>query len=447
MGRTFRLRKRKSRKNVVLSSDPSFVNLTQWMSKRGWKQTTSLCLAKFKDTGRGLMARCNIEQGDALVSIPRSLLITTATVVESPVGCAFSRVTLTPNNFLCQEILACFLLWEKHLGNTSIWANYLETLPKSFSIPHCLDKSHINSFPWFLQEQALNSIELVQSCFMHLIPSFKDYVCNHCQLSALDIFVWDDFLWAWCCVNTRAVFIDPENVPSHPIPLRDRNCLALAPYLDMFNHSDAVEVKVGLNKNNNCYEIVTLQPVKKFNEVFINYGPHSNTKLFLEYGFVLPRNVHDTIPIDFNQLKEVFSETGITIPNEYDKRKFCERHGLITQLYLSKGGLSWNCLTVLKILLCCSNNHKYWQEISFKGESSQKICDNSFKIVKEGIFRKISKDLLKSHNLIFGECSHSCCTFWQEGKRHPTVEMCRVLIHRLKSILTSASLVDDCGQT
>ncbi|KAK3916044.1 SET domain-containing protein 4 [Frankliniella fusca] len=306
MGRTYRQRTRKNRSNVNLSSDSSFVSLTQWMSERGWTQTTPLSLSKFEETGRGLMARSNIKQGDVLVSIPRSLLITTATVYESPVGCILHRATVTPPNFLCQEILACFLLWEKHLGNVSTWANYIRTLPKFFSTPQFLDKSHVNNFPWYLQDHSLGSIELVNDSFRHLIPAFrKDYICNHCQLTALDLFVWDDFLWGWCCVNTRAVFIDPGNVPSHPLPLRDRNCLALAPYLDMFNHSDAVQVEVGLNNNNNCYEITTLQPFKKHSE-----------------------------------LKEVCGESGVLMQNEYEKTKFCQKHELNNQLYIARDGLA-----------------------------------------------------------------------------------------------------------
>lgn len=67
MGRTFRRRSRKKCLAVNLSSDPNFVRLTRWMSKKGWNQICSLRLAKFVDTGRGLMAMNNVCKGANLL--------------------------------------------------------------------------------------------------------------------------------------------------------------------------------------------------------------------------------------------------------------------------------------------------------------------------------------------------------------------------------------------
>jgi hypothetical protein len=60
-------------------------------------------------------------------------------------------------------------------------------------------------------------------------------------VEAIDsIFSYSAFLWAWCTVNTRAVYLRP----------RWRECLsaepdtcALAPYLDLLNHSPHIQVK------------------------------------------------------------------------------------------------------------------------------------------------------------------------------------------------------------
>ena len=38
-------------------------------------------------------------------------------------------------------------------------------------------------------------------------------------------------------------------------------------------------------------------------QVFINYGPHSNTVLLLEYGFLLPHNQQDGISLQLSQVK------------------------------------------------------------------------------------------------------------------------------------------------
>lgn len=56
-------------------------------------------------------------------------------------------------------------------------------------------------------------------------------------LEALD---YELFLWAWHIVNTRCIY-----VPTEPNPLFDNSdgdCLAVIPFVDMFNHSNDYQV-------------------------------------------------------------------------------------------------------------------------------------------------------------------------------------------------------------
>ena len=65
-------------------------------------------------------------------------------------------------------------------------------------------------------------------------------------------------------------------------------------------------MKAGFNNESNNYEIYTnISPYKKCVQVFINYGPHDNRKLFVEYGFILPKNVYIVIPISLKLLHSV----------------------------------------------------------------------------------------------------------------------------------------------
>ena len=45
-----------------------------------------------------------------------------------------------------------------------------------------------------------------------------------------------------------------------------------------------------------CYEISTLTPVRKGEQVFIGYGSYNNSKLAVEYGFTLPVNHLNSVP-------------------------------------------------------------------------------------------------------------------------------------------------------
>ena len=106
--------------------------------------------------------------------------------------------------------------------------------------------------------------------------------------------------------------------------------LALAPLLDLLNHSPHVQVRAtrhviatlscllldlqitsltsrhcpvcrqvsaGFNVESQCYEISSQCSYRKHEQVFISYGPHDNIKLLVEYGFTVPDNPHSSVPI------------------------------------------------------------------------------------------------------------------------------------------------------
>ena len=58
------------------------------------------------------------------------------------------------------------------------------------------------------------------------------------------------------------------------------DCLALAPYLDMFNHSPSADVEAGLDlvevDDRHNYQIVSNVGFERHSEVFISYGRHGN---------------------------------------------------------------------------------------------------------------------------------------------------------------------------
>ena len=57
------------------------------------------------------------------------------------------------------------------------------------------------------------------------------------------------------------------------------------------------QVRAGFDESSGLFEIHTDIAYKRGNQVFISYGPHDNTKLLLEYGFILPENQHTEVKI------------------------------------------------------------------------------------------------------------------------------------------------------
>ena len=77
----------------------------------------------FEISGRGLLARKEITQGECIVKVPSSLIMTrqTALSVLGP--------TVIPDSLNEYLALAMLLMHERYLGSKSFWAAYIQLLP------------------------------------------------------------------------------------------------------------------------------------------------------------------------------------------------------------------------------------------------------------------------------------------------------------------------------
>ena len=74
------------------------------------------------------------------------------------------------------------------------------------------------------------------------------------------------------------------------------------------------------NHQTNCYEIKTHTSYQSYQQVFISYGCHSNQKLFIDYGFCLPDNPHNTIEISYGEYKnQMHNIVLLTVNLKVDK--------------------------------------------------------------------------------------------------------------------------------
>lgn len=394
MGRTYRRRKRKALRKLSLNlhSFPCFINLMQWMKKHGWSPTCSLCPVEFYDTGRGLMTETAISKNHVIVSIQLELLITLSVVESSGIGWLFSKANAV--YLFAQQVLAAFLVWEKHLGQHSVWEPYLNSVPLEYSTPLFCSNEELELLPSILLEPILIHRHKVIDTFSDLrrILSMQCWKCWHCSESLSSIFQCEQYWWAWCTVNTRCVYLD-EKVFSHSLKIQDKSCLALAPYLDMFNHSNDVDVKVGLSSDKNSYEIQTLVPFAKHTQVFIHYGDHSNLKLYTEYGFILPLNPYDFIPLMF---EEILNSVKDTYPVEFNcsttKMDFMKVHNLTENLSCNYEGLSFNVKAL--IYMCMTSESR-------KDVLALKIYSSNFTSEEHVGMCKVGKHLIKQKCLEF----------------------------------------------
>lgn len=80
-----------------------------------------------------------------------------------------------------------------------------------------------------------------------------------------------------------------------------------------------MQIDSGFNVRKQCFEITTLIPYKKGEQVYINYGPHDNLAILKEYGFVLSENSYNFVLLDkevWDLYSEVESKRGLEIKKQ-----------------------------------------------------------------------------------------------------------------------------------
>ncbi len=345
MGRCYRNRRRRRRAlgGEKLSHDPEVVALLTWLKSRGWRQEKPLRLAEFRNTGRGLMCLERVEAGEVLVNIPLDLLLTRERVIDLGALSAFA-IRGSPVEFSTHELLTLFLLREKNKGNRSEWWPYIKSLPKAYDVLYFCRSEEVQCFPQYLKSRVVDQKEKLGVTFPRLI--------KRCQFAPS--FSIEDLEWAWFTVNTRAVYFEREDLHS--------NRLALAPFLDMFNHSPDARVKAGLDlrarNGGSVYQLVSESSSAAYDEVFINYGPHCNMKLALEYGFVVPQNSNDFVPLT---LEDLAGESYL--PLDKNRMGAIRESGLADKLCVTQSGLSWNAMACIFILKLPADEVKVWHRV------------------------------------------------------------------------------------
>lgn len=172
--------------------------------------------------------------------------------------------------------LADRLAFEASLGESSIYAPYIDTLP---------DLSAFYNLPRFWP---LNRFELVVSADGGFLQ--KELQADHHRLSSVSN------VWAMACVDSRANFVSSV----------DNRKFSLTPVLDLINHDSKVKTSARVKYGDLFLDVATesvrqretaqlykfLRPPET--EVCISYGDLTNMQTLLNYGFVRPDNPCNT---------------------------------------------------------------------------------------------------------------------------------------------------------
>ncbi|XP_056415581.1 SET domain-containing protein 4 isoform X2 [Hyla sarda] len=373
-GRTGRRRKKKvlEASPVNQSHEGRYVQLMKWMKERGF-QDKRLRTAHFSDSGRGLMAALPLQPGELIISLPESCLLTTSTVLTSYLAKYIHRwhPPVSPLLALCT-----FLVLERYNGDQSAWKPYLDVLPIAYDCPVYWKAETVNYLPEPVRQKAVEQRSAVREFYSSALPFFKSL--NSLFPGNLEnILTYDAVRWAWCTVNTRTVYMKHAHRECFSA---DPDVYALAPYLDLLNHSAGVQVEAAFNEKNRCYEIRTMAPCKKYEQVFICYGHHDNQRLLLEYGFIAASNPHQSVYVTRDVILHYVSRKDKQLKKKWSLLK---ENGFLENLTFGQDGPSWRLLTACRLLCLGADEFTYWKKVLLGSLVSESNEQASMELVRK----------------------------------------------------------------
>ena len=245
-GRTGRNRYRKRNSKCTEKAgfavyDPESITLLKWAKQNGIF-FGKLCPAMFTQTGRGLMTSKKLIHGDKVISVPGNMLITLKTANESKIGIQLSKLQ-TKHLLSTKQMLCVFLLYEKYRGRSSFWYPYIATLPKSFNTPAYFSEEEIKLLPCDLQNECCVQLMSVKESYKRLKGCLEGQSSDcHLDKKFINFVTFDEFMWAWFVINTRSVYKAVSKNTVCKNRMHSDDAYALAPVLDLLNHTDDAEV-------------------------------------------------------------------------------------------------------------------------------------------------------------------------------------------------------------
>ncbi|KJH48010.1 SET domain protein [Dictyocaulus viviparus] len=341
-------------------------------------------------SGNGVFATKFFQVNEKLIEVPKNLMITAGKIADMQkivettwyrhdVGDLFN-FRFIPTPF---ELLTLFFCLED--TESSLYAPYLDMLPKSFSTPSYLNKyvdiDHLPSSVrkyWCIQQKDLQEIwEKIH----RIVPQI-----SHSK-----------FLWAWHVVNTRCIYV--ENKTHEKVDNSDGDTLAVIPFVDMLNHDPCAKCLAMFESYSDKYVVRATHCVLEDQELTVCYGSHDNCRLWMEYGFTLPDNPNGKVVVEQSQFIELAKSVGLPVSSQHEQALYSAAlpwqayclicHYFVISLYLSDEKPSWALWTNMKILMLPTSDLKHWRDIIY-GEHSQ-FSSNTNDHTSEAVVQKMAE--------------------------------------------------------
>lgn len=329
--------------------------------------------------GRGVVAQAPISASEVVARVPEEAALVVCFADSLPdsanddfpfeqgewVSPAYWRVADWDSK------LAVLLLYHRSLGDSSPWADYVDSLPGPNVLWTAADLDQQAALD-LQYTPMLDAVNVYRFRLATELNRFRAALPTHLRYAVSD----EDFAWALKVVHSRAFSIPPGGFAASATRMGLRNAMqrgsrpqrgaewprkfALVPLLDMMNHgSGEALASFRFDAAQESFELVAgdggYQPDS---QVLVSYGDLTNDDLLLLYGFVQAGN-----PSDVYEVEEV-QDWASDHPSNADwnlwqrKLTLLEGTGLLYEgrkFFISRNEVDEHLAAALRVLLASAD--------------------------------------------------------------------------------------------
>jgi len=284
-----------------------------------------------ESSGRGLLARRDINDGDNLFKVPIKLCLTKESARNALGKDVLSREI---NEYLA---VACQLIHERYvLREKSFWKPYIDVLPETEEVNPTFtwtdeDLSFLKGSPVIAATKSLQM--KLQREYDALLGGEDGLINKYPDRFPEEHFTQENWTWAFTMLFSRAIRLRS---------LKEGETLAMVPYADLINHSPFSQAYIDAREGGDWLfssgeeEVILYadRGYRRMEQIYISYGQKSNAELLLLYGFAVERNPYNSVdvtvaiaPLTESFVKELMDDSIPVDPLAEEKAEFLDSVG------------------------------------------------------------------------------------------------------------------------
>ena len=228
---------------------------------------------------REIFSKKDIGLNESILEISLKCMMTTELGKETEIG----KEVIDKNlNLYSKHNWISFILLENLHKSDSMWRTYIDILPKKFdNVPIFFKKNYLNMLKGCTcLSKILSKINILQTEYKFLfnnLETFKKYSLS-------------EYIWARTVVITRIYGVVIDGIKTQ----------ALVPFADMLNHDNNPDTHWFFDDVNKVFKILSKKKFSANVPIYDSYGKKCNSRFFVNYGFVLDRNMENTVRFNFD---------------------------------------------------------------------------------------------------------------------------------------------------